>query len=179
MSCLRHVFVPLLPPSCCSQAVRFFFSLWLRTKPKCLEVYNQTSLETMDSLDLPYLENGLFFPLSIFFFFIFVLKEMLCTCQVYCMKVITEPWRKYLNDALVMCCSDNFSFQSEINYCFIMNPSSCVCFLSFFLICCVMENIYQITDDPLVKTFWAKKNFIFPPFYTNILKINTQFYLST
>lgn len=22
-----------------------------------------------------------------------------------------------------------------------------------------MENIYQITDDPLVKTFWAKKLF--------------------
>lgn len=123
---------------------------------------------------------GFFFPFPYFFFFIFVLKEMLCTCQVYCMKVITEPWRKYLNDALVMCCSDNFSFQSEINYCFIMNPSSCVCFLSFFPICCVTEKTFiRLQTIHLLKHFGQKNYFIFPPFYTNILKINTQFYLST
>lgn len=54
----------------------------------------------------------LFWQMGFSFFLFFHLKEIPCTCQMYCMKVITEPWRKYLNDALVMCCSDNFSFQS-------------------------------------------------------------------
>lgn len=76
-----------------------------------------------------FLQMGLFLvSLEYFFFplFFFRLKEMPRTCQVYCMKVITEPWRKYLNNALVMCCSDNFSFQSKINYCFIKKMSSCL-----------------------------------------------------
>lgn len=38
-----------------------------------------------------------FTRLDFFFSFFFRLKEMPCTCQVYCMKVITEPWIKYLN----------------------------------------------------------------------------------
>lgn len=79
-----------------------------------------------------------FWQMGFSFFLFFHLKEIPCTCQMYCMKVITEPWRKYLNDALVMCCSDNSSFQSMtttkkkiINYCFIMRMSSCVFILPF------------------------------------------------
>lgn len=55
-----------------------------------------------------------------YLFLFFHLKEILRTCQVYCVKVITEPGGKDLSSALVMCCSDHFSFQSKINYCFIM-----------------------------------------------------------
>ena len=139
MSCLCHVFcASCAVVVCCRQPIRFL-SLWLRTKPKRLVIV-QSVIFLQDGLfDFFFsLQTGLFllFFRAFFFVFFFRLKEMPCTCQVYCMKVITEPWRKYLNDALVMCCSDNFSFQSKINYCFIKTMSSCLFFIpspSFFL----------------------------------------------
>lgn len=117
MSCLQLHLLCLLCRRLLSAGHRHL-SLWLRTK-----LLGNCTI----SLFFSFLANGLLF------FLFFHLKEIPCTCQMYCMKVITEPWRKYLNDALVMCCSDNSSFQSTtttkkkiINYCFIMRMSSCV-----------------------------------------------------
>lgn len=74
----------------------------------------------MDSFCLFFsLEVGLCCLLFEYLFLFFHLKEILRTCQVYRFKVIAEPGGKDLCIALVMCCSDNFSFQSKINYCFI------------------------------------------------------------
>lgn len=58
-----------------------------------------------------------------YLFLFFHLKEIPRTCQVYRLNVITEPGGKDLSIALVMCCSDHFSFQSKINYCFITRMS--------------------------------------------------------
>ena len=115
--------------ACHRQVIRFL-SLWLRTKPKCLVIV-QSVIFLLDGLFdfLIFFKKSFFCEMGLFlslFCISFVLMEMPCTCQVYCMNVITEPWRKYLNDALEMCCSDNFSFQSEINYCFIKRLSSWV-----------------------------------------------------
>lgn len=123
MSCLQLHLLCLLCRRLLSAGHRHL-SLWLRTK-------------LLGNCTISHL-SFLFWQMGFSFFLFFHLKEIPCTCQMYCMKVITEPWRKYLNDALVMCCSDNSSFQSMtttkkkiINYCFIMRLSSCVFILPF------------------------------------------------
>lgn len=85
--------------ACCQQAIGISLC---GLEPNCLVIVQSVI----------FLFFFLFWQMGFSFFLFFHLKEIPCTCQMYCMKVITEPWRKYLNDALVMCCSDNFSFQS-------------------------------------------------------------------
>lgn len=97
MSCLQLHLLCLLCRRLLSAGHRHL-SLWLRTK-------------LLGNCTISHL-SFLFWQMGFSFFLFFHLKEIPCTCQMYCMKVITEPWRKYLNDALVMCCSDNSSFQS-------------------------------------------------------------------
>lgn len=85
--------------ACCQQAIGISLC---GLEPNCLVIVQSVI----------FLFFFLFWQMGFSFFLFFHLKEIPCTCQMYCMKVITEPWRKYLNDALVMCCSDNSSFQS-------------------------------------------------------------------
>lgn len=142
MSCLQLHLLCLLCRRLLSAGDRHL-SLWLRTK-----LLGNCTISHLSFL-FSFLANGLLF------FLFFHLKEIPCTCQMYCMKVITEPWRKYLNDALVMCCSDNFSFQSTtttkkkiINYCFIMRMSSCVFILPLHIpVCFAKVSSFQHYQD--------------------------------
>lgn len=57
------------------------------------------------------------------------------TCQVYSLSMITEPGGKDLS--ILMSCSDHFSFQSKINYCFITRLSPFILFTYMRKLCII------------------------------------------
>lgn len=87
--CVPHVPFASCAIVCCRQTNPQLCA-WLRTKPECLVIVQSVIFPRDDLLNFLFLllQMGLFFFLFLFFS---NLKEIVCICQVYCMKVFTEP----------------------------------------------------------------------------------------